>query len=146
PILTKGVNPADARAHAMELLDTVGMADKAEQKPAQLSGGQKQRVAIARALALQPRIMLFDEMTSALNPELVEEVLNVMRKLGTETDMTMLLVTHEMSFAHDFADRVLFFDGGRIVEAGTPDQIFTQPHQERTQAFLRKVIAAGKRL
>ena len=102
----------------------VGMSDKAAQKPAQLSGGQKQRVAIARALALQPKIMLFDEVTSALDPELVEEVLNVMRKLAEETDMTMLLVTHEMSFARDFADRVLFFDGGKIVEAGPPDQIF----------------------
>ncbi len=146
PILTKGVKPSEAREHAMHLLETVGMADKAGQKPAQLSGGQKQRVAIARALALRPRIMLFDEVTSALDPELVEEVLNVMRKLGAETDMTMLLVTHEMSFAHDFADRVLFFDHGRIVESGTPEQIFTQPRQERTQAFLRKVLAAGQRL
>jgi polar amino acid transport system ATP-binding protein len=146
PMLTKGMAKADAEARGMDLLDMVGMADKAAQKPAQLSGGQKQRAAIARALALQPRIMLFDEVTSALDPELVEEVLNVMRKLAAETDMTMLLVTHEMSFAHDFADRVLFFDGGRIVEAGPPDQIFTDPQQERTKAFLRKVIAAGQRL
>jgi len=90
--------------------------------------------------------MLFDEVTSALDPELVEEVLNVMRRLGEETDMTMLLVTHEMSFAHDFADRVLFFDSGRIVEQGPPDQIFTNPKEERTKAFLRKIIAAGQRI
>jgi polar amino acid transport system ATP-binding protein len=146
PMLTRGMAKTDAEARSMELLDMVGMVDKAAQKPAQLSGGQKQRAAIARALALQPRIMLFDEVTSALDPELVEEVLNVMRKLAAETDMTMLLVTHEMSFAHDFADRVMFFDGGRIVEAGPPDQIFTDPQQERTKTFLRKVIAAGQRL
>ena len=124
----------------------VSLADKANAKPAQLSGGQKQRVAIARALALQPKIMLFDEVTSALDPELVEEVLNVMRKLGRETDMTMLLVTHEMGFAHDFADRVLFFDRGRIVEEGRPDDIFRHPKEERTQAFLKKIIAAGHRV
>ncbi|MGB3312786.1 MAG: ectoine/hydroxyectoine ABC transporter ATP-binding protein EhuA [Albidovulum sp.] len=146
PILTKGAAKADAEADAMQLLEMVGMADKAGQKPAQLSGGQKQRVAIARALALKPKIMLFDEVTSALDPELVEEVLNVMRRLAEETDMTMLLVTHEMSFAHDFADRVLFFDGGRIVEEGPPDQIFTDPQEERTKAFLRKIVAAGQRI
>lgn len=130
----------------MELLDMVGLADKAKSMPAQLSGGQKQRVAIARALALSPKIMLFDEVTSALDPELVEEVLNVMRKLASETDMTMLLVTHEMGFAHDFADRVLFFDRGKIVEEGKPDDIFSHPKQERTQTFLRKIIAAGHRV
>jgi polar amino acid transport system ATP-binding protein len=146
PMLTKGVPKAEAERRAMELLEMVGMAQKAGAKPAQLSGGQKQRAAIARALALQPRIMLFDEVTSALDPELVEEVLNVMRRLARETDMTMLLVTHEMSFAHDFADRVLFFDGGRIIEEGPPDQIFTKPRQERTQAFLKKILAAGHRL
>ncbi|MFD2237608.1 ectoine/hydroxyectoine ABC transporter ATP-binding protein EhuA [Aureimonas populi] len=143
PILTQGVTRADARERAMELLDMVGMADKAQAMPAQLSGGQKQRVAIARALALRPKIMLFDEVTSALDPELVEEVLNVMRMLGRETDMTMLLVTHEMGFARDFADRVLFFDRGRIVEEGPPSQIFTSPRQERTRNFLRKVVGAG---
>ena len=146
PILTKGLAKPQANIKAMALLEMVGMSDKAGQKPAQLSGGQKQRVAIARALALKPKIMLFDEVTSALDPELVEEVLNVMRKLAEETDMTMLLVTHEMSFARDFADRVLFFDGGKIVEAGPPDQIFSDPKEERTQAFLRKVIAAGHRV
>jgi len=146
PMLTKNLPRQEAEARAMELLRMVGMVEKAEAKPAQLSGGQKQRVAIARALALQPKVMLFDEVTSALDPELVEEVLNVMRKLAEETDMTMLLVTHEMSFAHDFADRVLFFDGGRIVEEGPPDAIFTNPKEERTQAFLRKIIAAGQRV
>jgi polar amino acid transport system ATP-binding protein len=146
PMLTKRVSRADAEKRAMELLDMVGLADKAKAAPAQLSGGQKQRAAIARALALQPKIMLFDEVTSALDPELVEEVLNVMRRLAKETDMTMLLVTHEMSFAHDFADRVLFFDRGRIVEEGSPDDIFRSPKQERTQTFLRKIIAAGQRI
>ncbi len=146
PMLTKGVAKDAAEARAMELLEMVGMADKARSMPAQLSGGQKQRVAIARALALSPKIMLFDEVTSALDPELVEEVLNVMRKLAAETDMTMLLVTHEMGFAHDFADRILFFDKGRIVEEGKPDDIFRNPKQERTQSFLRKIIAAGHRV
>jgi polar amino acid transport system ATP-binding protein len=146
PILTKGVARPAAEKRAMELLDMVGMADKARHVPAQLSGGQKQRAAIARALALSPRIMLFDEVTSALDPELVEEVLNVMKKLAAETDMTMLLVTHEMGFAHDFADRILFFDRGRIVEEGKPDEIFRNPKQERTQSFLRKIIAAGHRV
>lgn len=146
PMLTKGVARAAAEKRAMELLDMVGMSEKARAMPAQLSGGQKQRVAIARALALSPKIMLFDEVTSALDPELVEEVMNVMRKLAAETDMTMLLVTHEMGFAHDFADRVLFFDRGKIVEEGKPDEIFRHPKQERTQAFLRKIIAAGHRV
>ncbi|KAA0968106.1 ectoine/hydroxyectoine ABC transporter ATP-binding protein EhuA [Aureimonas fodinaquatilis] len=146
PVLTQGANPQAAKKRAMELLEMVGMAEKAKSMPSQLSGGQKQRVAIARALALNPKIMLFDEVTSALDPELVEEVLNVMRMLGRETDMTMLLVTHEMSFAHDFADRVLFFDKGRIVESGPPDEIFTNPKEERTKAFLRKVVAAGQRV
>jgi polar amino acid transport system ATP-binding protein len=103
-------------------------------------------VAIARALALQPQIMLFDEVTSALDPELVEEVLEVMKRLANETDMTMLLVTHEMGFAHDFADRVLFFDKGRIIEQGPPAQIFTAPQEDRTKSFLRKIIAAGHRV
>ncbi|MDW9458946.1 ectoine/hydroxyectoine ABC transporter ATP-binding protein EhuA [Sinorhizobium meliloti] len=146
PMLTKGMARVQAEKRAMELLDMVGLADKAKSMPAQLSGGQKQRVAIARALALSPKIMLFDEVTSALDPELVEEVLNVMRKLASETDMTMLLVTHEMGFAHDFADRVLFFDRGKIVEEGKPEDIFRHPKQERTQTFLRKIIAAGHRV
>jgi polar amino acid transport system ATP-binding protein len=146
PILTKNVPKKEAEDRALKLLSMVDLADKAQDKPAQLSGGQKQRVAIARALALQPKIMLFDEVTSALDPELVEEVLNVMRRLGEETDMTMLLVTHEMNFAHDFANRVLFLDEGRIVEQGTPDQIFTNPQEERTKIFLRKILAAGIRI
>lgn len=146
PILTKGEPRAKAEARAKELLEMVGLADKAEAMPSQLSGGQKQRVAIARALALKPRIMLFDEVTSALDPELVEEVLLVMKRLAAETDMTMLLVTHEMGFAHEFADRVLFFDKGRIVEQGPPETIFRHPTHERTQAFLRKIIAAGHRV
>lgn len=146
PMLTKGTPRAAAEKRAMELLDMVGMTDKAKAMPAQLSGGQKQRAAIARALALSPKIMLFDEITSALDPELVEEVLNVMHRLAAETDMTMLLVTHEMGFAHDFADRVLFFDRGRIVEEGKPDEIFKSPKEERTQAFLKKIIAAGHRV
>ena len=146
PMLTKGVARPAAEKRAMELLDMVGMSAKAKSMPAQLSGGQKQRVAIARALALSPKIMLFDEVTSALDPELVEEVMNVMRKLAAETDMTMLLVTHEMGFAHDFADRVLFFDRGRIIEEGKPDDIFSRPKEERTQSFLKKIIAAGHRV
>ncbi|WEJ08582.1 ectoine/hydroxyectoine ABC transporter ATP-binding protein EhuA [Sinorhizobium prairiense] len=146
PMLTKDIPRAEAEEWSMELLDMVGLADKARSMPAQLSGGQKQRVAIARALALSPKIMLFDEVTSALDPELVEEVLNVMRKLAAETDMTMLLVTHEMGFAHDFADRVLFLDRGKIVEEGKPEDIFRHPKQERTQTFLRKILAAGHRV
>ncbi|MGX5845104.1 ectoine/hydroxyectoine ABC transporter ATP-binding protein EhuA [Mesorhizobium sp. ArgA1] len=143
PILTQGVSQAAAKDLALELLEMVGMTHKADALPAELSGGQKQRVAIARALALKPKVMLFDEVTSALDPELVEEVLNVMRKLAVETDMTMLLVTHEMSFARDFADRVLFLDGGRIVEEGPPKEIFSNPQQERTKQFLHKIVAAG---
>jgi polar amino acid transport system ATP-binding protein len=144
PTLTKGMDKARAEATAVELLLRVGLADKCHCRPDELSGGQKQRVAIARALALQPKVMLFDEITSALDPELVEEVLNVVRRLADETDMTMLLVTHAMSFARDFSDRVLFFDGGRIVEEGPPERIFTTPNQERTRSFLRKIIASGQ--
>ncbi|TIL29714.1 ectoine/hydroxyectoine ABC transporter ATP-binding protein EhuA [Mesorhizobium sp.] len=143
PTLTRGISLNEARDQALDLLEMVGMENKASALPAELSGGQKQRVAIARALALKPKIMLFDEVTSALDPELVEEVLNVLRKLGSQTDMTMLLVTHEMSFARDFADRVLFLDGGRIVEEGPPEEIFRNPQQDRTRLFLRKIVAAG---
>ncbi|MER8516358.1 ectoine/hydroxyectoine ABC transporter ATP-binding protein EhuA [Mesorhizobium sp. M1060] len=143
PMLTQKVTESDAKATAMALLEMVGLQNKASAYPAELSGGQKQRVAIARALALKPKVMLFDEVTSALDPELVEEVLNVLRKLAVETDMTMLLVTHEMSFARDFADRVLFLDGGRIVEEGPPEEIFRNPKQDRTKVFLKKIVAAG---
>ena len=143
PRLALGIPKEEAKRRALELLEMVGLTDKVDQYPAQLSGGQKQRVAIARALNMSPKIMLFDEVTSALDPELVEEVQLVLRRLAEETDMTMLFVTHEMQFAHEVADRVLFFDGGQIVEEGPPDQIFTNPRHERTQAFLRKIVAAG---
>lgn len=146
PILTGKLSKEEAHCKAMELLAKVGLSSKANQYPARLSGGQKQRVAIARALALQPKIMLLDEVTSALDPELVEEVLAVIADLRSESDMTMLLVTHEMSFAKDFADRVMFLENGKIVEEGHPDQIFNCPTQERTKSFLRKVIAAGQRV
>jgi polar amino acid transport system ATP-binding protein len=132
-----------ATERARELLGMVGLAEKADAFPAQLSGGQKQRVAIARALAMNPRVMLFDEVTSALDPELVGEVLGVLRQLAHETDMTMLLVTHEMSFARDISDRVLFFDGGVILEEGLPEKIFSEPEQERTRQFLRAVLEAA---
>jgi polar amino acid transport system ATP-binding protein len=130
----------EARARATDLLEQVGLADKANEYPARLSGGQKQRVAIARSLALRPKVMLFDEVTSALDPELVGEVLNVLRDLATHTDMTMLLVTHEMRFAREIGDRVLMFDNGRIVESGPPSKIFTEPSEPRTVSFLEAVI------
>jgi polar amino acid transport system ATP-binding protein len=140
PVHVLGLPAADARARALELLDHVGLAEKAQAYPRQLSGGQRQRVAIARALAMRPRIMLFDEVTSALDPELVGEVLRVLRDLAHESGMTMLIVTHEMNFAADVSDRVIFMDGGRIVEDATPDVIFTHPAHERTRSFLRAVI------
>jgi len=138
PIVVKGEAPSQAATRALELLAKVGLETKASAYPTQLSGGQQQRVAIARALAMEPLVMLFDEPTSALDPELREEVLQVMRRLAEE-GMTMIVVTHEMQFARDMADRVLFFEGGRILESGTPDQIFSNPQQERTREFLRKV-------
>lgn len=128
-----------AAAEALALLRRVGLEDKANAWPEQLSGGQKQRVAIARALAMQPSIMLFDEVTSALDPEMVGEVLDVLRELGETTSMSMLLVTHEMAFARQFADRVVFMDGGRVVEAGLPEEIFVDPQEDRTRQFLRRV-------
>jgi polar amino acid transport system ATP-binding protein len=143
PALALGTPKEEAHKRALELLEMVGLSDKIDQYPAQLSGGQKQRVAIARALNMSPKIMLFDEVTSALDPELVEEVQLVLRQLAEETDMTMLFVTHEMQFAQEVADRVLFFDDGQIVEEGPPHEIFTNPRHERTQAFLRKIVAAG---
>ena len=118
----------------------VGLEDKADTYPAKLSGGQKQRVAIARALAMQPKVMLFDEVTSALDPELVGEVLSVLRQLAHVSDMTMLIVTHEMNFARDIADRVLFFDNGVVLEEGPPEKIFTEPKQARTQQFLTSIL------
>jgi ABC-type polar amino acid transport system ATPase subunit len=139
PMVVKGFSQAAVEALALELLDKVGLADKADAYPAQLSGGQQQRVAIARALAMQPEVMLLDEPTSALDPELRDEVLGVMRQL-VEEGMTMIVVTHEMQFARDMANRVLFFDGGRVTESGPPEQIFTEPKHERTREFLRKVL------
>ncbi|EAQ79294.1 ectoine/hydroxyectoine ABC transporter ATP-binding protein EhuA [Blastopirellula marina] len=140
PRLVHGEASGAATQTAERLLDMVGLADKADAYPAKLSGGQKQRVAIARAMAMSPQVMLFDEVTSALDPELVHEVLSVLRKLAKETDMTMLLVTHEMAFAREIADRVLFFDEGRILESGPPAEIFTSPKEERTQQFLHSVL------
>jgi polar amino acid transport system ATP-binding protein len=139
-ILIKGVDKPDAANRAKELLALVGLEDKEQHYPHQLSGGQQQRVAIARALAMDPKIMLFDEVTSALDPELVEEVLNVLRLLASETDTTMLTVTHEMNFARDFADRVLFFENGQIVESGPPEEIFKNPKEPRTRNFLKQII------
>jgi len=139
PRLAQAVAAADAEATARELLDRVGLDDKADAWPEQLSGGQKQRVAIARALAMQPDVMLFDVVTSALDPEMVGEVLDVLRELARTTDMSMLLVTHEMDFAYQFADRVVFMDGGRVVEMGPPKQLFDHPREERTQQFLQRV-------
>ena len=140
PILVRKVPKDQAQAEARELLDMVGLSDKVDAYPAQLSGGQKQRVAIARALAMRPKIMLFDEVTSALDPELVGEVLNVLRDLAHQSDMTMLIVTHEMRFAQDSSDRTLFFDYGRIHEEGDPKRIFTNPTQDRTREFLRAIL------
>jgi polar amino acid transport system ATP-binding protein len=135
-----GWSDKEARLRGEELLGLVGILDKADQHPRKLSGGQQQRVAIARALAMQPRIMLFDEVTSALDPELVGEVLTVIRSLATKSQMTMLIVTHEMGFARDIADRVIFMDDGQFVEDGSPDEILVKPTNPRTKAFLRAVI------
>lgn len=133
------LSKAEAQAKAIKLLETVGLADKKDSYPKSLSGGQKQRVAIARALAMNPDIMLFDEPTSALDPEMVGDVLNVMKKLAKQ-GMTMVIVTHEMGFAKEVANRVMFIDGGNFLEDGTPEQIFGNPQNERTQDFLDKVL------
>ena len=130
---------AEAEEKAMGLLKRVGLADRANAYPSQLSGGQKQRIAIVRALCMEPQVMLFDEPTSALDPEMVGEVLDVMKQLALE-GMTMVVVTHEMGFAREVADRVIFMDEGKIVEEGTPEQIFTNPQQQRTKDFLNKVL------
>lgn len=140
PVKIKGVDKEQAVEQAMELLRKVGLVDKAHVYPNKLSGGQKQRVAIARALAMQPKVMLFDEPTSALDPEMVGEVLTVMKDLATE-GMTMVVVTHEMGFAREVGDRVVFMDEGMIVEEGTPSQIFDNPQNPRTQSFLSKVLS-----
>jgi polar amino acid transport system ATP-binding protein len=135
-----GLPRKDSDARATELLWDVGLKDHVNKRPAQLSGGQQQRVAIARSLALQPQVMLFDEVTSALDPELVGEVLRVVRRLAQASDMSMLIVTHEISFAADIADRVLMFDAGRIVEEGPPRQVLKNPGNPRTQQFLRAIL------
>ncbi|WP_019880535.1 amino acid ABC transporter ATP-binding protein [Succinispira mobilis] len=139
PLKVKNINVKQAEQVAMELLDKVGLGDKVHAYPENLSGGQQQRVAIARALAMQPKVMLFDEPTSALDPEMVKEVLDVMKDLA-KTGMTMVVVTHEMGFAREVGDRVIFMDEGRIVETGTPDEIFSQAKEERTQGFLSKIL------
>ena len=139
PVHVKGVPREKARARAAELLSQVGLADKAGAYPVQLSGGQQQRVAIARALAMDPKLMLFDEPTSALDPELVGEVLKVIKDLVVD-GMTMVVVTHEIGFAREVADTVVFMDGGVVVESGRPEQVLVKPRQERTRAFLSKVL------
>ena len=139
PIKVKGLSKAEAEKKAMELLERVGLSNKAKAYPSSLSGGQKQRIAIARALAMDPDVMLFDEPTSALDPEMVGEVLNVMKELAKE-GMTMVVVTHEMGFAREVGDRILFMDKGNIMEEGTPEEIFSNPKNPRTIDFLSKVL------
>ena len=139
PMELKGLSKVEAESLALYLLESVGLADKAHVAPNSLSGGQKQRVAIARALAMQPDVLLFDEPTSALDPEMVGDVLDVMKKLA-EAGMTMIVVTHEMGFAREVADRVIFMDGGFIVEENVPEELFSHPSHERTQSFLNKVL------
>ena len=139
PIWVRKWPKARAEQVAMELLERVGIPEQAQKYPGQLSGGQQQRVALARSLALQPKIMLFAEPTSALDPEMIKEVLDVMKKLAT-SGMTMLVVTHEMSFAREVADRMIFFDQGKIVEEGTPEQVFTAPKEDRTKLFLSQIL------
>ncbi len=139
PIWVKKQSKSEAEAYGRELLERVGIPEQADKYPGQLSGGQQQRVAIARALAMQPQIMLFDEPTSALDPEMVKEVLDAMKELAKE-GMTMIVVTHEMGFAREVADRVLFFDYGQLVEAGTPEHFFTNPQHERTKLFLSQIL------
>ena len=139
PMKVRHIAKEEAEETAKKLLARVGLADKADSYPPQLSGGQQQRVAIARALAMKPKVMLFDEPTSALDPEMVGEVLDVMKRLAEE-GMTMVIVTHEMGFAREVGDRVLFVDGGQILEQGTPDEVFNHPKEKRTQDFLSKVL------
>ena len=139
PIKVKGLSQEEAKKITISLLEKVGLLDKVDAYPASLSGGQKQRIAIARALAMQPDVMLFDEPTSALDPEMVGEVLTVMKDLAKE-GMTMVVVTHEMGFAREVGDRILFMDGGKIIESGTPDEVFKNPKNARTIDFLSKVL------
>ena len=139
PVELRKKTKAEAEKKAMELLERVGLQDRADAYPNQLSGGQKQRIAIVRALCMEPEVMLFDEPTSALDPEMVGEVLDVMKSLARE-GMTMVVVTHEMGFAREVGDRVMFMDGGRLLEEGSPEQIFSNPQNPRTQEFLAKII------
>ncbi|MEU9453759.1 ectoine/hydroxyectoine ABC transporter ATP-binding protein EhuA [Streptomyces sp. NPDC048277] len=140
PVTVLGLSKEEAEARARELLDLVGLADKCDERPTRLSGGQQQRVAIARALAMRPKVLLLDEVTSALDPELVAGVLDLLRDIARTTDITMLCVTHEMNFARDISDQVLMFDSGRIIEAGPPERIFSEPEHERTREFLGAVL------
>ena len=143
PVQVLGLSKKEARDRSMELLHMVGLEDKVDEHPARLSGGQQQRVAIARALAMRPKVMLFDEVTSALDPEVIGEVLNVIRKLHEEHDLTMIMVTHQMGFAKEISDRVCFFYNGSIAEQGPPDQLFGSPRNERTRQFLHAVLDIG---
>ncbi len=140
PVKVKGISKSQANHKALELLTRVGLEDKADVYPARLSGGQKQRVAIARSLAMEPDVILFDEPTSALDPEMVREVLDVMKFLVNDTQLTMVIVTHEMGFAREVADRICFFDSGHLVEDSPPSEFFTRPKSERAQQFLEKML------
>ncbi|MGW2057740.1 amino acid ABC transporter ATP-binding protein [Streptomyces sp. NPDC001840] len=140
PVRVLGLSKDEAEARGRELLDLVGLGDRCAAKPSQLSGGQQQRVAIARALAMRPKILLLDEVTSALDPELVAGVLDVLRDIARTTDITMLCVTHEMNFARDISDEVLMFDSGKVIESGPPERIFSAPEHERTREFLGAVL------
>ena len=143
PVKVRNVSGREARERARELLARIGLSEKAEEYPDRLSGGQQQRVAIARALAMEPRLMLLDEITSALDPQLVSEVLALVRELA-DSGMTMILATHEMAFAREVSDKVCFLDGGRILEEGPPEQIFSEPREPRTREFLSRVLAGGR--
>jgi len=143
PVQVLGLSKQEAEHRSMELLEMVGMVDKKDQHPARLSGGQQQRVAIARALAMRPKVMLLDEVTSALDPEVIGEVLNVIRYLNKEYQLTMLMVTHQMGFAKEISDRVCFFYGGRIEEQGTPEELLGDPQKDRTRQFLSAVLEAN---
>ena len=143
PIEVLGMKKKEAEERALDLLDLVGLSDKKDEHPSRLSGGQQQRVAIARALAMRPKVMLLDEITSALDPEVVGEVLNVIRSLNKEHDLTMIMVTHQMGFAREISDRVCFFNEGKIFEQGPPEQLFDNPKNERTKQFLHAVLDAN---
>ena len=143
PVEVLGMKKEEAEERALDLLDLVGLSDKKDEHPSRLSGGQQQRVAIARALAMRPKVMLLDEITSALDPEVVGEVLNVIRSLNKEHDLTMIMVTHQMGFAKEISDRVCFFNEGKIFEQGPPEQLFDNPQNDRTKQFLHAVLDAS---